>query len=661
VNIGFRCLVLALLLPTWIWAQPVVPAFDRFHAEAVSAEGGRLLMQELNCAACHDLPAAIPRPAPNLEQVGDRLAIPMLTRFIAAPHSVKPGTLMPNLGVTPADTEAIAHYLAARRSGKSAESATGDATAGKALFHEIGCVACHSPEGKQLTGSVPLELGRRYRKGALADYLLAPAGRMPNMKLSAKEARDLEAYLNPRPAADVAPRPKLVAAGKAAYSRHGCARCHEPAAAKPVPIASGQGCLAPSGEAPDFALSARQAESLRLALAEGPRKSSARETVDFGMRSLNCYACHSRQGKGGVAEERRDYFHATDPDKHAVGDLGVFPPGLEAVGRKLTTDWLQRIVTGDGGEVRPYLKTRMPRFGPAAVEGILAALPEADRRAKPIQMDTSGLQRHHRGHYGRTLLGTGKGGLACVTCHGLQGKRAVGSGVIDLTQTAQRLQPGYFKELLLDPARLQPGTIMPPLFQGRSKAAQEIEQIWTYLKEAEQQKLPDGLLREDTYELFPAKAGKPIVFRTFIHGVGTHAVAVGYPEGVHAAFDAYASRWALLWRGRFLDAATTWTDRFSEPDKPLGTGLKTLPKTGGFTGKLRFGGFRLDDKGRPVFLYAAGAWQIEDQLIPEGESFRRRLTIKGPDGEVDVRALAGGVRTVTVTDGLGLAEEVLTW
>ena len=209
---------------------------------------------------------------------------------------------------------------------------------------------------------------------------------------------------------------------------------------------------------------------------------------------------------------------------------------------------------------------------------------------------------------------------------------------------------------------VEPDRVHRSVYTSQEIFDQEIEQIWTYLKEAEQQKLPDGLLRKDSYELFPKKEGKPIVFRTFIHGVGAHAIAVGYPEEIHAGFDAYASRWAVLWRGRYLDAGTTWTDRFSAPDKPLGTDVKGLPVHAAFAGNIRFKGFRHDADGRPVFLYSVNKWQVEDQLLPEGKNFKRILTINGPDGQLDYRPLMGGAtKKVVVKNGTGRVEETVKW
>lgn len=112
---------------------------------------------------------------------------------------------------------------------------------------------------------------------------------------------------------------------------------------------------------------------------------------------------------------------------------------------------------------------------------------------------------------------------------------------------------------------------------GRPKADQEVEQLWTYLREIDQQLLPFGLLQSGEYELRPETGPRPIVFRTFLDGAGLQAVAVGGPSGRHAAFDALDVRWALTWRGRFLDALTTWEERAMTPARPLGDAVTTLP------------------------------------------------------------------------------------
>ena len=306
---------------------------------------------------------------------------------------------------------------------------------------------------------------------------------------------------------------------------------------------------------------------------------------------------------------------------------------------------MHRVLHGEGGSVRPYLAVRMPNFGEANTFALPDQFIAADKPEKPPVIDTSGLAKHHRYEFGRKLMGIT--GLGCVTCHGLKDRKSLGVPVINLTNTVERLNPTYFKALLLNPAQTQPGTLMPPMFMGRKKADQEIEQIWTYLKEVKEQPLPEGLLKTDDYELKPEKAGKPIVFRTFMEGVGTHSICIGFPQGIHAAFDAERLRWATVWHGRFVDAFGTWQDRAMPPAKPLGKDALHLgriaplaklsssgdpwPATPANEQGFEFKGYRLDKQGVPTFLYSVQGIEIEDRVQPsgDGKSLERTVQLKG--------------------------------
>ncbi len=61
-----------------------------------------------------------------------------------------------------------------------------------------------------------------------------------------------------------------------------------------------------------------------------------------------------------------------------------------------------------------------------------------------------------------------------------------------------------------------------------------------------------------------------IIYRNFIQGVNARAIAVGYPGGVNAAFDADFCNVGLIWRGGFIDAKRHWTDRGGGFQPPLG-------------------------------------------------------------------------------------------
>ena len=668
-------------------AEPInhafVYTFDQFHIPEDPDEslvnGGLLLLAELNCTTCHAVPKSWeerlkPKPGPDLSAVGSRLDQDTLWLMIRSPQSRKKGTQMPGLfsGAEGDDekVEALVEYLSSLKQDLPKVSA-GDVERGKDLYHKVGCVACHEPAKdvrppkvaadaeveKPGNASVPIALADAYDFTALSHFLhdplsVRPSGRMPDMRLSAQQASDIAAYLHVGRVAEKATAraalklPKqTIEKGRDLFQKLNCIACHKTSDAVPSSAASESsaksiapkplkalsptlGCLAekqPSGT-PRFDLNALQKRAITLALAliqkEDAPKLTAQEKVDWQLTRLNCYACHDRDGKGGPEDPRAQYFGVNDSTAESLGQLGNLPPNLDKVGRKLTHDWFEKILWGKDGSVRPYMDTRMPSFGREQTEMLITWLNEADALEKPFQIDVSGLAKHHRAEAGRQLLGAK--GLACVSCHGMKDRKSLGPPVIRLTHTAERLQPEYFKELLLNPQITQPGTVMPPMFVGRKKADQEIESIWTYLREIEGQPLPEGLMSSADFELKPDVGKRPIIFRSFIEGVGTHAIGVGFPGGLNAAFDAKTSRWAILWKGRFLDAMSNWQDRSMPPIKPLGTDVKPMPAS---ASARTYGGYTLGKDGIPTFRYRENGRQIEDTLRPVKGGFEHIITI----------------------------------
>jgi hypothetical protein len=308
----------------------------------------------------------------------------------------------------------------------------------------------------------------------------------------------------------------------------------------------------------------------------------------------------------------------------------------------------------------------MPVFGPH-VHSLVKDFAAADIDPAAPRLDLSGRERHQRSFIGRKLMGVN--GLNCITCHGLRGNKSLGVPAVDLANSTERLRPEWFREYLLDPQRLRPRTLMPAFFpKGRSpfkmmmsgnSGVKQIDQIWMYLKEIDQQPLPDGMTKE-SFELKPKK--QPIVFRTFMEHAGMQAVAVGFPQGVHVAFDSRAIRWAVAWRGRFLDAEGTWRDRFTPLAKPLGKEVKVLPNwmplailkngkdawpaSSGVKAGYQFLGFKLDRRRVPTFLYSFNGLNIEDRMEPENRSLRRTLKIQGKLAGLFFKDLSGKISAV---------------
>jgi mono/diheme cytochrome c family protein len=651
------------------WAAPLVSGFERFHAATPSAEGGRLLYNELGCANCHGGDTGLPaRRGPELNGVTLRARSEWLAGFIANPNAAHPGTPMPALleGEPPDAAAAVVQYLATLNL-KVAASPKGppktksprhvNASRGRELFHTVGCAACHAPQPQYTPpdgfpktsdfthASVGLpDLRQKTNLGALTAFLLdplklRPSGRMPKLLSNEDEALDVAGYLLDFQGSDSRLSPEIVAPsadagavsrGRVLVAQARCAACHElpkEVASEPVPLRSRSGgCLEaqPAKGVPRYVLSEAQRSALLLHLRAADERLSPARAADLTLQALQCVACHERDGLGGPDTARKSYFQGD----HNLGDTGRYPPPLTAVGRKLQPEWLEKVLAGEN-RVRPYLKTRMPVYG-GAVEGLGSLLAEADAKdsvALPGGDDTAG----------RKLLGT-LGGIGCITCHRWGERPSLGIQALDLSNLGQRLQPGWLYEYLLDPAAYRPGTLMPSFWPGGKAAhtavlggdtAKQIASIYSFAKSANGE--PEGFPQTQNGEFELVPKDRPIVQRTFMEGVGSHTILVGFPEGTHVAYDAKTARPVLAWQGRFFDAYNTWFSRFAPFEKPAGERVVRWPQAGDAS-RIRFMGYRLDAAGVPVFLSEVSGVAVEERFEGTRKSLRRSISWSGPDG-----------------------------
>jgi len=200
-------------------ASPVVPGYEQLKASGKSdaVMRGELLLGELNCLMCHDADAGVKarintKGAPNLSDVGARLTPQYLRKYLVDVHGTKPGTTMPDIfhasegRAKEGAADFLLHFLVAQGGPIRLDQSSGAesiANQGKKLFHEVGCVACHAPEGGKDTKvpSVPLTgLATKTTVDALAKFLMDPAkiragGRMPSLRLTRGEANAIAVYL----------------------------------------------------------------------------------------------------------------------------------------------------------------------------------------------------------------------------------------------------------------------------------------------------------------------------------------------------------------------------------------------------------------------------------------------------------------------------------
>jgi len=476
---------------------------------------------------------------------------------------------------------------------------------------------------------------------------------------------------NPKPAVkpsrpgendDFALKPDMVEKGRELFASIGCASCHQLndggkaiVSTRKAPalnqLGGAGGCLAvePAKGLPCYSLNAAQRGALAAVLkAPASAKPTTEEIITQTMTMLNCYACHQRGKLGGIEGGVNAFFTTTQPE---MGEEGRLPPPLHDAGAKLRPDYLQHIFD-QGAHDRPYMQTRMPRFGAGNVPGLIEAFAAADKgKVKPVAKVAFHSPMSRVKAEARKMCGGNS--LGCIKCHTFAGHRAEGVQGIDMLLMPRRLQHDWFYRYLLDPQKLRPGTRMPTAWTNGmtvlpdvlgGSTAKQIDSIWIYLQDGDRAALPLGL-RKDSIQLIPDK--EAIVYRNFIEGAGPRALAVGYPEKGNLAFDANDLRLALIWQGDFLDASRHWSDRSAGFEPPLGDNI--IPLATGVAFALlakddeawpsrsakelgyQFRGYRTTTDGRPTFLYTCCGVRIEDfpnaMAGASGPSIRRVLAL----------------------------------
>ncbi|MDR3402261.1 MAG: c-type cytochrome [Chthoniobacter sp.] len=658
----------ALLVAVTLRAEPLVVGFERFHKDVPTVEGGRLLYNELGCANCHGGNSGLPaRRGPDLSGVMRRVQAAWLRKFLANPSAAHAGSAMPQLLAAdrPEDVEAVLDYLGSLKPESAAKAKPlGDVNAprGGELFHSFGCVACHTPQADFTPpGGAPKDseytyrsvsfpnLGEKWALSSLAAFIndplkARPDGRMPHSAMEVADAADIAAYLLHYESSEGKTAPGIEAfhpdkataeRGRGIVAAARCSACHQlPAevAAQPVALKRNEGgCLNAQATAgvPHYEFNESQRAALKLYLAQRGKAATPAQLATLTLEALNCVACHERDGGGGPDAARKTYFTG-DPN---LGDTGRYPPPLTGVGRKLQPEWLVKVLTGEY-RVRPYLHTKMPVYGTATagLGAMLTATDEKHETALTGGDDTAG----------RKLMGT-QGGIGCITCHRWGQHPSLGIQALDLSNLGQRIQPGWLRDYLINPAGYRPGTLMPSFWPG-GKAAngeilngdtdRQIASIYAFAASANGE--PEGFpaLGSSEFELIPKD--RPIVQRTFMEGVGTHAILVGFPTGVHLAYDGQNARPALAWKGKFFDAYNTWFSRFAPFEKPPGEAVVQWPPALANQAHLRFGGYRLDKQGVPTFLYSVDGVAVEERFEGIENGLRRIIAWKSPALELPI-------------------------
>ncbi|MCL5263941.1 MAG: cytochrome c [Chloroflexi bacterium] len=167
---------------------------------------GKAVWQAKNCNDCHTILGIGGYFAPELTKVAERRDADWLKGFMTNPQKTKPGTTMPNLGVSAKEADDLVAFFQWVSKidtngwppkplvSTSATASSGAASAGQMLVRQKGCLSCHRIDGQGATGPGPdlSKVGKRIGNDLLTRRLINPRDVNPSSTMPATPLTDSE-------------------------------------------------------------------------------------------------------------------------------------------------------------------------------------------------------------------------------------------------------------------------------------------------------------------------------------------------------------------------------------------------------------------------------------------------------------------------------------
>ncbi|MCX6900121.1 MAG: c-type cytochrome [Verrucomicrobia bacterium] len=204
---------------------------------------GRVLFDDLGCIGCHKLQGVGGVIGPELDGVGARHGAEWLGKHFRNPAAITSGSAMPPIKVGEQDIEALTLYMLSFTGERLSDyyvsmKTIPGADAGRRLFTEKGCMACHSLAG--VGGKIGPALDevakRRDTKWIIEHFrnpqAVNPGSIMPRFDLTEQEMRALTEFLLTKTDPNIVGFLRIPALmtpiqrGQAVFKKYGCAGCH---------------------------------------------------------------------------------------------------------------------------------------------------------------------------------------------------------------------------------------------------------------------------------------------------------------------------------------------------------------------------------------------------------------------------------------------------
>ena len=510
-------------LPSEFWDKPVLPnrylesSCGRCHINenlelTPTLNHGRELINELNCANCHDLPAGYRKSfVPSLDGIGSKVVSRnWLVRWMKNPQEFQPQTKMPDFMLSDEEAEILTDFLMSFKSfsgGTRLDSLPEvylqrkDEDAfiqlGKTRFREARCISCHAVEGKG--GHLAPDLIKIASKATAAwifNYitnfnLLQPGVEMPQYGFSAEEVAAVTAYMESEFIDWGAPEDTVTARqppanfferGVALYSQYNCGGCHALSSEK-VSLNRGPDLTAIGskkiyqidfgtadiprtlydyieakiisprtfGEStimPEYQLNKADYQAITAVLLSYQNEPLPREFV----RTVSPPPKYNPQGKVGQVIRKYSCLKC-----HVINQTGeTIAPDLSIVGSQLQQQWVERYFKLPYS-LRPIMEERMPNL--FISEDEVETL--TDYFYTVLVDDSIFIGNDWDNSAAAIERGQGlfREKYGCQSCHILGGKGGYVGPPLD--DTGNRLQPGWIYRWLMNPQKYKPGTMEP--------------------------------------------------------------------------------------------------------------------------------------------------------------------------------------------------------
>lgn len=509
-------------------------------ANAPEFTKAKRLMIESGCHGCHEIKGYtdLPKIGPQLTSISYKTTPTWVYRWIKNPKEYNPHTRMPDFKLSDEEAAAVTAYLfdVSRRSDFRFASARGayaggNAQRGKETFEAVGCQACHVVGGmtkvRETRGTsydIAPELtrvGSKVNADWLYDWIrnprhFNPTTKMPNLRLTDAEARDIVAYLMtlkddrnlPTLSLDLSSE-EAIKHGEKVIREYGCNGCHL------IPGMEKEGRVSVSlsnfgrkkveemdfgdtrvphtwhdwvynklknsrvfatdriaQKMPVFSFTDDEITSLRMFLLAQTKDEPDRryvrafdkkqQDIETGRRLAilyNCQQCHQLEKSGAYITS-------------IIEETAFHPPIITGEGAKVQEMWLYEFLRQPSAvgqnSIRPWIPTRMPTFQLTGEE-----INKLQKYFLGLSNQEFELRDYAAFEPDPKLLPVGKQifeDFQCLKCHptGTAPPKAGEVSTSDLAPNLRlarsRLKPEWIVVWLADPGKIQEGTRMPTFF-----------------------------------------------------------------------------------------------------------------------------------------------------------------------------------------------------